>query len=160
MQYKEILYALTKAEIRYLVCGGLAVNIFGVPRMTADIDILMDFELDNLIKFNQVTKNFGYSPLVPQVKIETLIDKKLRNDYVKNKNLIAYNYFHHQGGKMSIDVLIDVPIPFNEMWDRKQVNGNGLHSFYSVSLDDLIALKKYSNRLQDQNDILLLSKLK
>ncbi len=160
MEYKEILYQLTKSNIRYVTCGGLAVNIFGVPRMTADIDILLDFEISNLSNFKKVIEKFGYKQMLMNLPIEKLADKAERANLIETKNLIVYNYFHTQANKMSIDVLIDVPILFNTLWDMKETVGNGNETFYIVNINHLIELKQYSNRLQDQNDIILLSKIK
>ena len=39
MFYEEILIALQKHRVRYLILGGAAVNLHGVPRMTADLDM-------------------------------------------------------------------------------------------------------------------------
>ena len=60
---------------------------------------------------------------------------------------------------MSVDVLIDSPITFEDMWERKEVRKVQNAEMYLVSVQDLIDMKKYSNRAQDQSDILLLSKL-
>ena len=43
MEYLELFSKLEQFKVRYLICGGLAVNIYGIPRMTADIDLLLDF---------------------------------------------------------------------------------------------------------------------
>ena len=48
MEYSLLFEQLEKQKIRYLLCGGMAVNIYGIPRMTADIDLLLDFNEDNI----------------------------------------------------------------------------------------------------------------
>jgi len=35
-------------KVRYLLAGGIAVNLYGIERATADIDIIVDLEDDNL----------------------------------------------------------------------------------------------------------------
>ncbi len=37
MEYLKLFKLLDAREVRYLLCDGLAVNIYGIPRMTADI---------------------------------------------------------------------------------------------------------------------------
>jgi len=44
MEYLKLFEQLQQHDIRYMLCGGLAVNVYGIPRMTADIDIVLDFE--------------------------------------------------------------------------------------------------------------------
>ncbi len=40
MAYDEVFRALSAKKARYLVAGGVAVNLLGVPRMTADLDLI------------------------------------------------------------------------------------------------------------------------
>ena len=51
MEYLELFSKLEQFKVRYLICGGLAVNIYGIPRMTADIDLLLDFTEKNVTDF-------------------------------------------------------------------------------------------------------------
>jgi hypothetical protein len=61
---------------------------------------------------------------------------------------------------MSMDVLIDVPLNFADMWERKTTRTADEIDIHIVSVNDLIKLKEYSNRKQDQDDIYLLSQIK
>lgn len=50
MFYLEVFESFSKNSIRYLIVGGLAVNLHGVPRTTQDIDLIVDPDKDNLKK--------------------------------------------------------------------------------------------------------------
>ena len=52
-------------KIRYLVAGGVAVNLYGIERATGDIDLVVHLERNNLEKFVEVMKEFGFKPKVP-----------------------------------------------------------------------------------------------
>lgn len=52
MYYFEILERLYKSRVRYLVVGGLSVNLYGVPRVTQDIDIYLA-SVDDIIKMKE-----------------------------------------------------------------------------------------------------------
>ncbi len=65
MEYLELFKRLSQQKIRYLICGGLAVNIYGIPRMTADIDLLLDFTDDNIEKFETAIKLLMYQSVFP-----------------------------------------------------------------------------------------------
>lgn len=41
-RYLGILKALEAAEVRYLIVGGVAVNLHGYTRFTKDLDLLID----------------------------------------------------------------------------------------------------------------------
>jgi hypothetical protein len=159
MDFFSIFERFHKENIRYLLCGGLAVNIYGVPRMTADIDVLLDFETENIKRFEICMMNALYKSSLP-ISLNLLSDKNERIKLITEKNLIAFSYYNTKANTMSMDVLIDVPLTFEELWTRKNVRINDQIPINLVSLNDLIALKKYSNRKQDQEDIYLLSQLK
>jgi predicted nucleotidyltransferase len=42
---RTVFQALDAAGVRFLVAGGLAVNVYGVHRFTKDIDLVIDLEL-------------------------------------------------------------------------------------------------------------------
>ena len=158
MEYLKLFKIFNQYKVKYLICGGLAVNIYGIPRMTADIDILLDFEEENLTNFETAIKLLLYQNSIP-ISIKTFINKEERQKIIKEKNLIAYSFYNSNSGFVTLDVLLDTPIIFSELWKNKSERKNNDVSLNLVSVEDLISLKKYSNRLQDQNDVLLLSRL-
>jgi Nucleotidyl transferase AbiEii toxin, Type IV TA system len=158
MQYVKLFSVLNNYKIDYLVCGGLAVNIYGIPRMTADIDILLRFTDENLDNFENAVKLLLLQQSIP-LSIKTFIKKEDREKAKLEKNLIAYSYYSQQTGFMNLDVLLDVPIDFDILWQQRTSRLIGETTVNLVSIEDLIALKTYANRQQDRNDIILLSKL-
>ncbi len=159
MDYLQIFEQLHTQNVKYLLCGGLAVNIYGVPRMTADIDIILDFEKENLKRFEICVTNALYQSQLP-ISLSLLSDKQERIKLIKDRNLIAFSYFNTKANVMSMDILIDVPMNFDDLWERKSTRQNDGTPLYIVHVEDLIKLKTYSNRKQDQEDIYLLSQLK
>jgi hypothetical protein len=158
MEHNLLFEQLYKQNISYLVCGGLAVNIYGIPRMTADIDILLDFEDKNVNKFENAMKLLSYFSAIP-ISLKIMVDKVEREKMIREKNMIAYSFFNSRAGVMALDVLVDVPIAFDELWNNREVRKLNSFEVNLVSVEHLIELKKYSNRKQDNDDILLLSKL-
>lgn len=158
MEYLDLFRSLSKGDIRYLICGGLAVNIYGIPRMTADIDILLDFEEGNVTRFESAIKLLLYRSVAP-VSLRSFVDKNTRAKVVSEKNMIAYSYYNSRSNYMNVDVLMDTPFAFSELWDRRSTRPMDDFSIQLVSVEDLIEMKKYANRKQDVDDVLLLSKL-
>jgi hypothetical protein len=154
---KEIFESLHKYQVKYLLCGGVAVNLYGVPRMTADVDVLLEWSEDNLSKFEKAIAEHGYKSNL-LFTIKTLLTSEIRSQYIKEKNLIAYGYTSETFRSLSLDVLIDVPVEFSECWDRKEVKYIKNTPVYILGLDDLILLKQYANREQDKADIANLKK--
>ena len=56
IRFESLFSALNKAKVRYLVVGGIAVNLYGIERATADIDLVVDLEENNLNRFIAVMK--------------------------------------------------------------------------------------------------------
>lgn len=158
MEYQKLFEILNRYNVKYLVCGGLAVNIYGIPRMTADIDILIDFEEKNIENFENAVKFLLFQSVIP-ISIKSFIEKADREKAIKEKNLIAYSYFNSGSGYMNLDVLLDVPLDFKVLWENKTDRVLKNTTIHLVSIEHLIELKKYANRIQDQNDVLLLTKL-
>ncbi|OGW81245.1 MAG: hypothetical protein A2Z83_00895 [Omnitrophica bacterium GWA2_52_8] len=65
MFYERIFKKLQKEKVRYLVAGGMAVNLYGVPRMTNDLDILIDPSDANIKRLKKAIKTLGYRPKIP-----------------------------------------------------------------------------------------------
>lgn len=146
---------LYKNNIRYLITGGLAVNLYGVNRMTADIDLILDLTQDNIRQFHSTVRELDFIPLLP-LPLNSLEDKIERLKLIEEKNLIAYSYYNRSKKYMNVDIIIDVPTAFDELWKNREVRKIDNYELNVLSLNDLINLKEYADRAQDKNDILLL----
>jgi len=54
MIYEEIFREFELKDVRYLVVGGIAVNLYGYIRLTMDLDIMADLSDKNLWKVVEV----------------------------------------------------------------------------------------------------------
>jgi hypothetical protein len=156
-QLKEIFASLHQHHAKYLLCGGLAVNLYGIPRMTADIDVLIDWNEANVAAFEAALREHGYrNNLFFQLK--TLIPSNIRLQYFREKNLIAYSYSSDSLQAISLDVLIHTNIDFETCWEGKETKFLQEVPVYLLGIDDLILMKEFANREQDKTDIVNLKK--
>jgi hypothetical protein len=58
-EFKSLVVKLSEQNIDYALCGGLAMAIYGVPRATVDIDLLILTE--SLEKVISLAKQLGYT---------------------------------------------------------------------------------------------------
>jgi hypothetical protein len=150
--YEFIFSGLNKNKISYIVVGGVAVNLHGIPRMTYDIDLLLDFERSNVEKFASLVKTWGFKPRVP-VDILDLADPDKRSSWIKNKNMKAFNLVNPAWSVSELDVLIDVPISYTDAKRTASKLKLGKVTVPVISRKYLIKLKQDSGRGQDISDI-------
>jgi hypothetical protein len=159
MNYSALFRQLQNHNIRYVVCGGLAVNLHGIPRMTADIDLILDLSQENLLAFQKCVSELNYHISVP-IKITEMADQSKREKIKEEKNLVAISFYNYDKNFLALDVLIDFPIAFEELWKNKIIRKEGDIAISLVSIDHLIQLKEFAGRIQDKEDIYFLSKIK
>jgi len=59
MFYLELFRALDREKVRYLVVGGVAVNLHGIGRLTVDVDVMLALDSENLGRFVAVIRPGG-----------------------------------------------------------------------------------------------------
>lgn len=158
MDYIKLFTTLDQFKVRYLICGGLAVAVYGIPRIAEDIDILLDFEENNLANFEKAIKELSFESSFP-VSIKNFNDAEYREKAIQEKNLIAYSFFNSNSGSVELDVLVDTPVDFEKLWKNRTVKNSGGVSMNLINIKDLISLKKFAEKIQDQKESLLLSEL-
>lgn len=157
--YQSLLRAFEDKKLRYLIVGGVAVNLHGYPRFTHDIDILLALDHDNLATMAQIMESFGYHQRLP-VSIQELEDMDKVRILMKEKGLVAYSFIHASEPQFNIDVLV------GESMEFEKFTAHTMHAHVwgldvpVVSIDDLIAMKKYSDREKDIQDVVALLELK
>ena len=136
----------------------MAVNFHGIPRMTYDIDLLLLLEDKNLKKFLSLMKSWGFKPKVP-VRLMDFADSGKREDWIKNKNMKAFNLVNPGWAVSEIDIIINTPV--NYIKAARNLNYIKLQgvSIPTISIKDLIRMKSVSGRIQDKEDIKNLRKI-
>ncbi len=159
LDYLAIFRALNEAGVRYAVAGGTAVNLHGIPRMTYDIDLVLALEDKNLAAFVSLVEGWGFSPKIP-VRISDLAVGEIRRGWIRDKNMKALNLVNERWAVSEIDVLVDPPVPIEEILARAKTFVLSGVRVPAVEIDDLIAMKRDTGRAQDAADIRHLERIK
>lgn len=157
--YEKIFGELNKAKIKYLVVGGVAVNLYGYMRVTGDIDIVIALDEINLERMDKVMKKLKYSPRLP-IRLQTLNDKTQVQKWMKEKNLKAYTYNSPRGGILQLDIVIEESMRFGKIYKQKTVKRINGTNIPLIGFNDLINMKKHAGRQKDIEDTEALLKLK
>lgn len=153
--YLPLLRALAVGGVRHAICGGLAVVLYGVPRMTFDLDLVVDLSPDNMRALVAVLSHEGYRPRLP-VPLEDLMDAQKRAEWVTERNLIAFSLYHPSKMMEEVDILIAPGVAWDEVAATsvmRPINGD------SVSVIGKALLRKMklaSGRAKDLADVELL----
>ncbi|MBI2982362.1 MAG: hypothetical protein HYY44_08790 [Deltaproteobacteria bacterium] len=150
--YQEILLALSKAKVRFLIAGGIAMNIHGLERATHDLDLIVFLDRDNVLKFIKVMKRLGYEPKIP-VKAEDFAVESLRQKWIKEKGMVVFSFFHPKNVFEVIDVFVYHPRPFEQMFKARKVANLLGQKIAAVGLEDMLYLKRLANRPKDELDL-------
>jgi len=152
LDYRTIFKTLNEIGVDYLVVGGLAVNFHGVPRMTYDIDLMVQLQDDNLRKLASQLRAWGYKPRVP-IELEDFAVESKRKSWIRDKGMKALNFHSETLSVGEIDFVIDSPIPYEELKKRAvTIELKGVN-VPVVSIHDLIQLKSHAGRKQDVADV-------
>lgn len=152
MFINKVCDALQKAKIPYAIVGGLAVALHGIPRGTFDIDFVIQWSLENLQKTENALKELGLVSKIP-VNGKNVFD--FREEYIKNRNLIAWNFYDPMNPIHDVDIIINYDLRGKTAKTIKMASG----TVKILSRHDLIEMKRAAGRPQDLEDVKSLEKL-
>jgi hypothetical protein len=124
---KEVTRRLDRAKIAYMVTGSIATNFYTVPRMTRDIDIVVELSERDISRFIPLFENDYY------------LEPETVRGAVKNKGM--FNLIHDEY-IIKIDFVVrkDTPYRRREFSRRKKVAVED-QDLYVVAPEDLILSK-------------------
>lgn len=131
MELKELLRFITseleKAEIEYILSGSVAMSTYTIPRMTRDIDIVIELKEEEIEKFASIFENRFY-----------LYKEGIKEQIIRRG---MFNVIDNESG-YKIDFILRKNTPFNRKEFERKIRGVtfGL-SVWIVSIEDLIISK-------------------
>jgi hypothetical protein len=117
-EFRRFFEALEREGVRYLVIGGVAVNLYGIERATGDVDISLAMSEENIARFIGVIKGLGFKPNVP-VKIEDLADAAERQKWVTDKGMVVLSMFDPKNSFFTIDVMVEETFDFDKAYKER-----------------------------------------
>ena len=134
----QLFAALQQHQARYLVIGGIAAAVYGVPRFTYDVDIFIEDTPENIARV-----------------LEALIE--LGSDMagiVKSSGAQLVTVLEIDDLPVKTDLLVNVPgLAWQTAWDNRVVESYQGQEFYLVGRADLIKAKRAAGRPQDLDDV-------
>jgi hypothetical protein len=152
MFFFKLISELESHHANYAVVGGFALILHGAVRGTVDVDLAIQFNKHSFVEIEKILIGLGLESRLP-VKAEQVFE--FRAEYLKNRNLVAWNFYNPRKPIESVDILL------NANYDDIQivkVKAFGL-AIRVASLTDLIRMKQTAGRPQDLEDVKALKQL-
>ena len=70
---RRVLEALEQAGVRYVVIGGVALNLHGLPRATEDLDIFVAPEVENIERLKAALRSVYDDPCIDEITAADLL---------------------------------------------------------------------------------------
>lgn len=154
-----VLTRLVESGAQFLVVGGVAVVLHGHPRFTADLDLVINLDPQNLQKALAALDELQYSPRAP-VSLRQFADAQQRESWVQDKGLTVFSLWSPDFAATELDLFVQEPFVFSAAWQRALHADLGFAKIPVASIDDLIDMKKQAGRDKDLLDIQALKKLR
>jgi hypothetical protein len=153
MLVEKVCKKLLSSKIDYAIVGGYAVALHGAVRGTMDLDLVIKQNLKSYVAVETALVDLGFEARLPVSGSDVF---NFREEYIKNKNLIAWSFYNLKDPSEIVDIVITHDL--NKL-KKKKISVNKLDIFI-LSKSDLITMKKASGRPQDLADIDALERLK
>jgi hypothetical protein len=141
--FARLLADLTRAEVRYLVVGGVACAFNGFARTTEDVDLLIDADPANVRRLLGVLESIGDGH-ARELRVEDFGDEE---GSVRLIEEFPIDIFTRMGGRRYVDML------------RYRKVFHGAADIPYVDAEGLILLKAGSRRERDRIDVEALKRL-
>jgi predicted nucleotidyltransferase len=139
-QLQNVFASFQKNDVKYLVIGGIAAVLYGVPRATFDLDLLIEPSAENVERLLKAMTEAGLGTAAL-----TSV-----NDVLSTEITIFTD-------RVRLDVQTSTPgVVFKEAWERRVTMNYKGQTLEVVSLSDLIASKRASGREVDLEDVRIL----
>lgn len=158
MFYLDLFRALQEEKVRYLVVGGVAVNLHGIGRLTVDVDLMLALDAQNLERFVSVARRFPLKPVVP-VELGDFADAGKVNEWIEKKGMLAFALRSADPATPTVDILVKPVVPFEEAWARRVQRAVENVAIPIAAIEDIIRLKTGTGRRKDEADIKALRQL-
>ncbi|MFH1039553.1 MAG: hypothetical protein V1789_12905 [PVC group bacterium] len=139
-ELKQLVNLLSENDIPFALCGGLAMAVYGMPRATIDIDIMI--EEKNLQKVKNLADNAGFSHSPGKMNF--------RGGKIEIVRLVKFD--QEIGDELILDLILVTP-RLREIWDQREKRTVDWGELSVVSRDGLIRLKEFRGSGTDKDDI-------
>jgi len=127
-------------------------------RLTADVDMMLALDPENLSRFVAAAERLGLKPVVP-VALTEFADATKVQSWIEDKGMLAFALRPPEKTAPTIDILVKPVVAFDEAYVRRIERQLEDVTISLASIDDIIRLKTGTGRQKDEADIAALRQL-
>lgn len=143
--FLNILDALDKQNVNYVLIGGFAINLYGLQRGTQDIDLFIESNENNLHKLRTALKSVYNDDSIDEITLNEL-----------NSNAVIR---YGTPDNFNIDIITHIGELFNYNDIEFKVIDLSGHIIRIATEETLLKLKSNSYRQIDASDVIFLKKI-
>jgi predicted nucleotidyltransferase len=144
-KFLKIIDALEKEKVDYILIGGFAMVLYGMPRATQDIDIFIKCREENIERLQRALYSVFNNKNVFEITFSEL------------QNYPVIRYGAEEGYNVDILANIGAAFSFEDlMFEELNVEG---HKIKIASVESLYKLKENTLRAIDKSDLLFLKQV-
>ena len=103
----------------FILGGGVACVLHGVERVTIDVDVAIHMDSANWSRLMGVMNQMGLLPRAP-VRPETLVDPKVRQAMVEEKQALVFTFIRPDDPSLQLDVFLRPELSFEALESHAQ----------------------------------------
>ena len=139
-ELRSLIVHLNRREIPYALCGGLSLAVYGIPRATLDIDLLIPEE--SLASIRPLVSELGYQIEAGWMNLAGGNIKMFRVTKIDSED----------DERLPLDLILVTPVLEMTWATREKTRWEG-EDLWVVSREGLLAMKSLRGSGQDQDDL-------
>ncbi len=144
-KFLKIIDALEKEEVDYVLIGGFAVVLYGLPRFTQDLDLFIKSKEENITKLQKALYSVFNDKSIFEITFSEL------------QNYPVIRYGSMEGFYIDILTKIGTAFSFEDLKIEETIIEG--HKIKIASIETLYKLKEKTYRAIDQSDLIFLKEL-
>lgn len=139
-RFRDVFRSFQQNDVKYVVIGGVASVLHGVPRATFDVDILIEASPENVRRL-----------------LDSMLEAGLGTADLTSVSQVLANEISIFQDRIRLDVQTSTPgVTFGDAWKHRETFNYQGQDVFILSKEHLIASKRAAGRPVDLEDVRLL----
>jgi hypothetical protein len=149
-QLIETLCVLVDSGVRFVVAGGAAMLLYGIKRMTLDLDIAVAPDQANLRRFISTLSVLKFIPR-PPLPAETILNDAVVERLVEEKNALVFSFWCPEAPSTQIDMFLTRENSFDRLVSDARTINVSERTVLVASRLKLIEMKRRVEPIRDKD---------